>query len=1093
MTPITDELDEARTFAWQENSAQAIFNAIKEFENYRSQHERRWVWELFQNAIDASRPTQNVNVSLLLQGTSLTFKHDGRPFTPSEIAHLIYHGTTKTPEDENVGRFGTGFLTAHLMSKQVEVASCLADGRGFAFTLDRGGKSAEEVRIKMEQAWKDFRASLKQGNEGANGWTSYTYQLGPSRSTAQRGLEDLEKVVPYVLAFAGKLGSVQLDREDGTVVWQKTSEEVVDEEQNTYLIIVRRRSQESSKEIIVAATGDKEVSVAVLLEERGGLRVVVPPKDIPQIFFVFPLWDTHDLFPAVMNSRFFCPTNERSGLCLGVEGTEDNQKNKALIVRACSLFTNLVQHGVREQWRDLHCLGRLGLPPEKDWLKDNKWLQEQYQGVIRSLLGSELVDPVKGARIAVEEARIPVAVDEPKEGVFYELASGLEPEKVPMCNVYDAWAEIITMWAAVMDRPVDEMDQALTLHKLAAEVSSIGSLGCLQDRLGKDQTHTLEWLTSLLELICESGQQRILDEAKLLPNQRGEFQPRAGLYVDVGVDEQLKDVADSLSSPISRLNLLHSQIGLESILSLLPKKTENECLMSALAKLKEKATRKEIDQAFLICAPKMFSWLVRKEKWSLLGDNFPFIFHGQAQDVALLSRANPVLGPVERWHEVARPFADIFPKANILGDCYMLSEPVWRLEQSDWGRLVSEGLLLSGILHTEEDELSEQEIGDLLSEGKLPEDKGHKARVMVAKIAFLDEKDKGLLDAARRSKERARRLLAFLMTYVLPESAEWRTPIKVDCSCGEHHKVYPAQWLTKVKRREWVPVGRNQDLPPSVENLAKLIEEDKELQSRLKDENCSQFLNRLGIGVADLMKNILIKDAQEKQRVDDALARILFGIRDARLMGLVADFIESHPDFVAKAQSHAELRERIQRNQELGRRVEDLVREVLKEKFGVKPHFKGYDIELYENGQCDPESDIGEVWIEVPDVEPLAIIEVKATTTDEARMTRSQARQAVDRGGQYVLCVVDLKGLGPDDVTSKEQVRTSLRMIENIGPLLKPHYEAISVQQGAPSGTDIYVDVADERYVILRGLWQRMGKDFDGWVVRLDHLLGHES
>lgn len=1093
MIPFSDddELEKARTFAWQENSAQDIFNAIKEFENYRSQHERRWVWELFQNAIDASRPTENVNVSLLLQDTGLTFRHDGRPFRPNEIAHLIYHGTTKTPEDQDIGKFGTGFLTAHLISKQVEVAGHLVGGRSFAFALDRDGKSAEEVRVKMEQAWEDFKASRKQGNEAVSGWTSYAFRISQSKPTVQRGLEDLEKVVPYVLAFADKLGSVTLQREEDIQVWQKTWSKIVEGEQDTSFVTVRQKNQASKKETVVAVARDNEVAIAVLLESIEGVQTVVAPKDIPQVFCVFPLWDTQGLFPAVLNSRFFRPTKERSGVCLGVEDTEDNQKNKALITKACSLFTSLVQYGARERWGGLHCIGYVGLPPKKDWLKDSSWLQRQYDGVIQSLRGTELLDTINGTTIVPKEAHIPILAYEQKKEEFYELAAGLEPKRVPMRNVCDAWAEIITLWAAVLNKPVETMDEALTLRKLAANVSSAGSIGGLQDLLGKNLDETLEWLNKLLGLISDLGQQAIFDEVTLLPNQKSQFRIRAGLHVDAGIDEKLKDIADSLGSAINRLNLLHSQINVEPIRGLLLKKTEDECLMSAVAKLKEKATKKQIDQPLLDCAPKMFSWLVKKEKWNLLADNFPFVSHGQEQDISVLSKANPVLEPIDRWHETARTFADIFPQANILGSAYMFSEPAWRLEESDWEHLVREDLLLSGVLYSDDDELSEQEIDDLLFEGKLSEDKGHKMKLRVGKIAFLEEKDKGILNVTRRSREKARRFLAFLTTYVLPEDSGWRTPIEAGCSCGEHHKICPAQWLAKVKRREWVPMGRNQDASPSVESLAKLIEEDKELQSKLKDANCSQFLNRLGIGVSDLMKSILIKDAQEKQLVDDALARILLGIRDAQLMGLVANFIESHPDFVARAQIHAQLKERIQKNQELGRKVEDLVKEVLAERFGVKPHFKGYDIELYENGQCDSESDIGKVWVEAPDAKPFLVVEVKATTTDEARMTRPQAGEAIDRSDQYVLCVVDLKGVGPDNVTSKEQVRKALCMIEHIGTLLKPHYEAISIQQELPTGTGIYVDVANERYVVLRGLWVQMGKDFDSWMAHLQQTLGH--
>ena len=102
-----------------DNTAQSIFNYLKEIENKREIYEKRWIWELLQNALDATLPDRKIEVEITKDDDRLTFTHNGRPFGLEEVAHLIYHGSTKREQD--IGKFGTGFLVTHLLSREVNV------------------------------------------------------------------------------------------------------------------------------------------------------------------------------------------------------------------------------------------------------------------------------------------------------------------------------------------------------------------------------------------------------------------------------------------------------------------------------------------------------------------------------------------------------------------------------------------------------------------------------------------------------------------------------------------------------------------------------------------------------------------------------------------------------------------------------------------------------------------------------------------------------------------------------------------------------------------------------------------------------------
>src|SRR5438874_1632562 len=95
-------------------------------------------WRL--KALDAAGNSSEVKIHLKL-GDSFVFAHNGSPFTRKEILHLIFHGSTKRESGKSIGRYGTGFLTTHLVSRRVQVRGQLDSGADFDFWLDRSGPS----------------------------------------------------------------------------------------------------------------------------------------------------------------------------------------------------------------------------------------------------------------------------------------------------------------------------------------------------------------------------------------------------------------------------------------------------------------------------------------------------------------------------------------------------------------------------------------------------------------------------------------------------------------------------------------------------------------------------------------------------------------------------------------------------------------------------------------------------------------------------------------------------------------------------------------------------------------------------------------
>ena len=84
---------------------------------------RRWIFELLQNAKDIAE--KEVKIEIEFDKNYLEFRHNGKPFLIENIVYLIEQISSKERAKElnknvkTTGKFGTGFITTHLLSKKV--------------------------------------------------------------------------------------------------------------------------------------------------------------------------------------------------------------------------------------------------------------------------------------------------------------------------------------------------------------------------------------------------------------------------------------------------------------------------------------------------------------------------------------------------------------------------------------------------------------------------------------------------------------------------------------------------------------------------------------------------------------------------------------------------------------------------------------------------------------------------------------------------------------------------------------------------------------------------------------------------------------
>ena len=136
--------------------------------------------ELIQNAKDSivnHKNRKGVDIEIKVEENKYIFKHNGSPFTAKTLSALLYKFTEgKSDSSESTGRFGTGFLTTHSLSKIVKIFSYIdrnEEIKRFEVTIFREGDENELLKglNKTKNSYQEFPIEIENKNENEQ-WTN---------------------------------------------------------------------------------------------------------------------------------------------------------------------------------------------------------------------------------------------------------------------------------------------------------------------------------------------------------------------------------------------------------------------------------------------------------------------------------------------------------------------------------------------------------------------------------------------------------------------------------------------------------------------------------------------------------------------------------------------------------------------------------------------------------------------------------------------------------------------------------------------------------------------------------------------------------
>lgn len=555
-----EKIQKLRNDASDAQSATKIIDKLKALkDNNVSITSYRWIWELIQNAKDVVNTSGFVDIEIKFSEANKTieFCHNGRLFTTENIVFLIEQVSTKerslTAENKkkSTGKFGTGFLTTHLLSEKVQIHGYLQDDgeenpRSFQTLLDRTGQDKASIMRAISNSCDLLDNGTECDVDKTKMNTKFIYELNEiGIKTAISGLRNLLVSIPYVFAFVPELNSITVHTDNFKRIISRGKRFSVDLDSATVThvqVSTTKNGKTTQEDRYVFMLSNDLVSIATEIKTIDDTKYLLRlHDDLPRIFCDFPLLGTNDFsFPIVINSPMFNPTESRDGIPLVQQAREggDSDENKNRIKGAIALYHTMLDYFATIGYKELYNIVSISEQLEKQWL-DAEWVeQELIQPIKEHIKTATFIQNSSGdARSLYDVVGNPcvfIMKDEDPElrRKVWELSNGLIPAMMTQKDESEYWYN--SLWVDCRNFGIID---------LIKKVEECGDFRTLDERLGFD---SIEWLNHVISIFYHNSNKFISELGRnpsILPNQHGTFLPFDKICAENSIGETYKDLA----------------------------------------------------------------------------------------------------------------------------------------------------------------------------------------------------------------------------------------------------------------------------------------------------------------------------------------------------------------------------------------------------------------------------------------------------------------------------------------------------------------------------------------------------------------------
>ncbi|OUM68466.1 hypothetical protein PIROE2DRAFT_3755 [Piromyces sp. E2] len=401
-----------------------VRNRLRDLENPSPIDCKRWVWELVQNAKDSivgQKDRVDVDIEIIVKDDLYIFMHNGAPFNMGTLTALLYkYSEGKTNDCESTGRFGTGFLTTHSLSKTVKITSdIIEEGHekpyGFTVTMFREGEDQE-----LLEGLKKTENSFKVISSEPIGYTTFEYKTTTKRNkeAGRLGIENFKENIASVMLFCPQIHRIQLNDNGEILYLERDTKSILNSVilnscQKLSLYVKKKEKDNNGKEVEVSSLRkylyymvdeynekltekfgkDRNLRIccAVELDDNDN---IITNTSLPCLFCSLPLVgsEAHEL-PFFMNSPDFEPDSERQALLL--DGNDINKFgkisdpgiNRMILLRSFSIYREILEYISHSDIKKRYLLTRgLCTTPYVTRFFDSKWYEEMFIKPMRNIL-----------------------------------------------------------------------------------------------------------------------------------------------------------------------------------------------------------------------------------------------------------------------------------------------------------------------------------------------------------------------------------------------------------------------------------------------------------------------------------------------------------------------------------------------------------------------------------------------------------------------------------------------------------------------------------------------------------------------------------
>lgn len=514
---------------------------------------KRWIWELCQNAKDVCNDSGKVKIRIDLDESNkrVIFRHNGRAFSLANVMSLINQSSLKDRDDETErtsGKFGTGFLTTHLLSEIVNISGILEtepeNYSRFRISLDRTGHDKKEIIAALEKAvsqLQECQSMLVSDYDKYAYNTIFEYELDEDGiEVAQQGIENLRVSAPFVLSMLSDIEEITLE---ATGENYKYSRQYNCGLANSLVHEIIYVSSTETKKIYILNLTEENTTISIALEGgESGWYIMPYAKQQSRLFCDFPLIGTEDFpFPVLVCARDFNPTEPRDGIFLTCQSRskidDEIQQNRDIIERACELYKKLLEYVAEKRWNGIYNITKINSYGSKNWY-DNEWLEDIVNNCKYTILHTPIICTGNGSMMALQddfEYEQVFIISESKEEIRekeWDLLSVIMPEKIPCREDMHNWYN--SLWNNC---------NKYNFKSLIKQIEEYGNVVKLQEYMRGTDWHS--WLSQFFNLIEEnkSFQTYIASERiNIIPNQNGIFSCTTNLYFDKDILNEYKEI-----------------------------------------------------------------------------------------------------------------------------------------------------------------------------------------------------------------------------------------------------------------------------------------------------------------------------------------------------------------------------------------------------------------------------------------------------------------------------------------------------------------------------------------------------------------------